>query len=215
MLIVGNDLVVYVSVDDGTHWTRWQTNLPTVPVHDLTIHPRENDLVLATYGRALWVGNMQPLRELSAETLARPAFLFEIRPAARYAFGTQGTNYALGGDKYLRVPNEPEGVAATYWLSAEGSPPARISVSDASGAVAREVTGPSHRGLNHVVIPFAQGGGRGRGGAGGTGLPGSGRGGRGDATLSGTVLVSGSYTVTLEAGGLRLTRPAVVRERIS
>src|SRR5262249_39673621 len=60
LLFVGNDLGVWFTVDDGAHWARWRANLPTIPVHDLTIHPRENDLAIATYGRSLWVGNMNP-----------------------------------------------------------------------------------------------------------------------------------------------------------
>src|SRR6185295_16927411 len=51
-LVVGNDIGVFVSIDDGAHWTRLKSNLPPAAVHDLTIHPRENDLVIGTYGRA-------------------------------------------------------------------------------------------------------------------------------------------------------------------
>jgi len=201
LLIVGNDLGVFVSIDDGARWTSWKANMPTVPVHDLTIHPRESDLVIGTYGRALWVGNMQPLRELSAEILARPVHMFEIKPATRYDFGTQGMNYALGGDKYLRVPNEPEGIVVNYSLGTEGTA-ARITVTDSAGAVLRTVNGPTKRGLNRVVIPFQVGGGRGRGG-------------RGASGAEGLALVPGKYTVTLDVGGQRLAKTAIVRPRPS
>jgi photosystem II stability/assembly factor-like uncharacterized protein len=196
LLIVGNDIGVYVSIDDGGHWTRWRANMPTVAVHDLLIHPRENDLVIATYGRALWVGNMLPLRELTSSVLAEPAHLFDVNPVPRYDFGTQGMNYALGGDKYLRVPNDPEGLVVNYSLGAEGLA-ARIVVTDSVGAAVRTVSGPTKRGLNRVVIPFQVGGGRGRGGRGGG--------------ADGAALGPGKYTVTLEIGGQRLTKPAIVR----
>jgi len=199
LLIIGNDIGVYVSINDGAHWTRWKADLPTVAVHDLLIHPRENDLVIATYGRALWTGSMLPLRELSAETLAQPVHLFDIKTATRYDFGTQGMNYALGGDKYLRVPNEPEGIVVNYSLGADGTA-ARIVVTDSAGAVARTVNGPAKRGLNRVVIPIQAFGGRGRGGRGGAG-----------GSESGAVLTPGKYTVTLEVGGQHLTKTAVVR----
>ena len=107
LLIVGNDIGVFVSIDGGASWTRLKANLPTVAVHDLTIHPRENDLVLGTYGRAIWVGDITPLQELSPETLDKTAHLFDIEPRARYGFGAIG-NYHLFGDSYLEVPNEPE-----------------------------------------------------------------------------------------------------------
>ena len=79
----------------------------------------------------------------------------------------------------------------------------QISVADSAGAVARQLTSTGRRGLNRVVIPFAVGGGRGRGGNGGA-----------PAANAGTTIVPGRYTVTLEAAGQRLTRPAVVRERL-
>ena len=71
LLFVGNDVGVFVSIDGGGHWTQMKANLPTVAVHDLTIHPRENDLVLGTYGRAFWAGDISPLQELSREDARR------------------------------------------------------------------------------------------------------------------------------------------------
>ncbi len=67
LLIAGNDLGVWVSIDAGANWSRLKANLPAVAVHDLTVHPRENDLVIGTYGRGIWVGDIRPLQE------ARPA----------------------------------------------------------------------------------------------------------------------------------------------
>jgi ligand-binding sensor domain-containing protein len=69
LLVIGNDIGVFVSVDAGARWSQLKANLPTVAVHDLTIHPRENDLVIGTYGRALWTGDITPLQELSAEVM--------------------------------------------------------------------------------------------------------------------------------------------------
>jgi photosystem II stability/assembly factor-like uncharacterized protein len=218
LLFVGNDLGVWVSVDDGAHWTRWRANLPTVAVHDLTIHPRESDIVLATYGRALWAGSMLPLRELTPDVLAKAVFVFEIKPVARYDFGTQGMNFALSGDKYLRVPNEPEGIPVNYWVSSNDSTRVQITVTDSAGAVARQISSTARRGLNRVVVPFAVGGGRGRGGGRGGGGPPPVLGGRGGAGApnanAGAPIVPGRYTITVEAAGQRLTRPAHVRERI-
>ncbi|MGH9394552.1 MAG: WD40/YVTN/BNR-like repeat-containing protein, partial [Terriglobales bacterium] len=148
LLFVGNDLGVYVSIDDGAHWAALQANLPSVPVQDLLVHPRENDLVLATYGRALWAGDISPLQELTPAVLAAPVHLFDIKPRARYGFGTQGMNYELYGDKYLRVPDEPDAWRVYYYLAADASAPARLTVTDAAGAVVRSLTGQARRGLN-------------------------------------------------------------------
>jgi photosystem II stability/assembly factor-like uncharacterized protein len=215
LLIVGNDIGVFVSIDGGARWTQLKANLPTVAVHDLTIHPRENDLVLGTYGRAFWTGDITPLQELSAKTLDEAAHLFDVEPRARYGFSTQGTNYHLFGDKYLGVPNEPEALVVNYYLKADAGGAAKITVKDFSGKVVRELDGPSKAGLNRALVPLAGGGGRGFGGGGGGGgaSTGSAQGrGRGGAPV--TPLGVGDYTVTVDVGGQTLTKPARVRERL-
>ena len=128
LLIVGNDIGVYVSINGGGEWTRLKANLPTVAVHDLTVHPRENDLVIATYGRAIWAGDITPLQELSADVLAKKFHLFAVEPKARYGFSLQGMNYHLFGDKYLEVPNEPEALVVQYHLAAAGTGQAQITL---------------------------------------------------------------------------------------
>jgi len=199
LLVVGNDLGVFVSIDNGAGWTRLRANLPTVPVHDLTVHPRENDLVLGTYGRAIWVGDISPLRELTPDTLASRAYLFDIEPRARYDFRAIG-NYHLFGDAYLEVPNEPDAIAITYLLAADADAPAKITVRDFAGRVVREIEGPAKRGLNTALWPI---------GAGGRGFGGGGRGGPPPAPPA-----VGDYMVTVEVAGETLTKPARVRERL-
>jgi photosystem II stability/assembly factor-like uncharacterized protein len=204
LLIVGNDLGVFVSIDGGAKWTQMKANLPTVAVHDLTIHPRENDLVLGTYGRAFWTGDITPLQELSAKTLDEPAHLFDIEPRARYNFSTQGMNYHLFGDKYIEVPNEPEALVVNYYLKADAASGAKITVKDFSGTVVRTLDGSAKAGLNRAFVPL--------GGAGGRGFGGGGRG-RGGAAVA--PLAVGDYTVTVDVAGQSLTKPARVRERIA
>jgi len=215
LLFVGNDIGLFVSIDDGAHWTQWRANLPIIPVHDLKIHPRENDIALATYGRAIWVGDMHVLRELDARSLAQPAYLFDIEPSVQYDFGSQGMNYALYGNKYLRIPNEPEGMAVTYWLDSATTDSPRITVTNEAGTVVRTVTDSTvQRGMNSVVIPFELRRPRGR-----RELAGS-RGGTGDGapaqrdSTPDVPLTPGRYTVALDVGSRHLTKPAVVRERI-
>ena len=191
LLVVGNDIGVYVSIDDGQHWSRMKSNLPTVAVHDLVIHPREKDLVLGTYGRSIWVGDVSPLQELTTEVLNRPVHLFDIEPKTRWGFGSQGMNYQLYGNKYIQVPNEPEGITVNFYLKAAASDSARLTVSDAGGRTVTQSSTSARAGLNRVVIGF--GGGRGGGG--------------------GTALAPGQYTVTLEVAGQKLSKPAEVKAR--
>jgi hypothetical protein len=112
-------------------------------------------------------------------------------------------NYELYGNKYLRVPNEPEAWAVNYYLKTNQPSPARISVTDANDAVVRQLEGPSKAGLNRVFVPLG-GGGRGQ-------APGGG----GRAGAAPTVsLAVGTYRVSVAVAGRTLTKPAVVRDRI-
>ncbi len=206
LLIVGNDLGVFVSIDGGTSWSRLRANLPTIPVQDLTIHPRENDLVLGTYGRGFWVGDISPLQELTPAVLGERAHLFDIEPRPHYGFSTQGMNYHLFGDKYIEVPNEPDALAIRYLLQADDAAGAKITVADPmDGSTLAELNGPARAGLNTVywnmqrVEPGQGGRGRGRSGFGGRG--------------GGPPVPPGTYRVTVEVSGQTLTKPGTIRER--
>jgi photosystem II stability/assembly factor-like uncharacterized protein len=196
LLIVGTDLAVHVSINGGQHWSRLKANLPTVAFHDLTIHPREGDLVLGTYGRAIWVGDITPLQDLTPATLDKNLHLFDIEPRARYGFSAIG-NYRLRGDNYLDAPNEPEAIVVNYYVKADG-PAATITVAEPGGRTLATLTGPARRGLNRVLWPLGGGGG--------------GRGGRGAA--GGGPSPIGDYTVTIEVAGEKMVKPARIRERI-
>lgn len=149
LLIVGNDLGVWVSNDAGATWARLKANLPTVPVHDLTVHPRENDLVLGTYGRGIWTGDITALQQATPAALSSAAHAFDIEPRPAYGFRAIG-NYDLFGDKYLQVPNEPDALIVNYWLREKGTAPAKVSVADANGKVVATFEAPAEAGLNRA-----------------------------------------------------------------
>jgi photosystem II stability/assembly factor-like uncharacterized protein len=212
LLFIGTDVGVFVSIDGAASWTRFKSNLPTVAVHDLLIHPRENDLVLGTYGRGFWTGDISPLQDLTPETLTANVHLFDIKPKAHYGFNTQGMNYRLFGNKYIEVPNEPDAMMINYWAKEASATPARITITDISGKQIAQLAGEVKAGLNRVpwsmtemTAPPGAGAGRGAraGGAGG------GRGGGG-----GVLVPPGDYLVTLEIGTDKQTKVGKVRERI-
>ncbi len=73
---------LYLSADSGAHWIEFRSNMPRVPVYDLVIHPRDNDLVLATHGRGVWIlDDISSLQQLTPQVLAEPAHLFAPRAA--------------------------------------------------------------------------------------------------------------------------------------
>ena len=170
LLIVGNDLGVWVSIDAGGAWARLKANLPTVPVHDLTIHPRENDLVLGTYGRGIFLGDITHLQELSTDVLAKPFHLFAVEPRTAYNFRAQG-NFHLFGNAYIEVPNEPDALIVNYALRARDAAGARVTIADIKGTELAQLKGPSEAGLNRVQWNMRAGAAPagGRGGRGGLG----------------------------------------------
>jgi photosystem II stability/assembly factor-like uncharacterized protein len=120
LLWAGTELGLYASHDEGKLWRRLHLkNLPTVAVHDVLVHPRENDLVLGTHGRALWVfDDATPLQQFDPGAPLQ-AQLFDVRPALR--FPSRFTRYGLG-DKEWKAPNPPAGALITYALPEKMAP---------------------------------------------------------------------------------------------
>jgi hypothetical protein len=113
LLFVGNEVGVYVSIDRGDNWTRLKNNLPVVPVDDLLIHPRENDLIVGTHGRSIWIlPDVAPLEHLSTETLAEAGQLFPQKLVTMWA---QRGGFPFSGATFS-APNPPRGVLIRYYL---------------------------------------------------------------------------------------------------
>jgi photosystem II stability/assembly factor-like uncharacterized protein len=152
LLYAGTELGLFVSYTGGNTWMPLGLkNLPTVAVHDILIHPRENDLILATHGRSLWVfDDATPIQQMSEAIAAGDAHLFDIRPALR--FTARFTRYGIG-DKVFAGPNPPYGALITYYLKAkpDEKTTVKLSVLDAGGKLVREIKqAPREAGLNRL-----------------------------------------------------------------
>jgi photosystem II stability/assembly factor-like uncharacterized protein len=125
---------VFVSFDDGDHWQPLQLNLPTTSVRDLVIH--EDDLVIATHGRAFWVlDDMTPLRQLATRVADSAAFLFQPATAYRVRPGSdQGS--PVPADEPL-FDNPPDGAILDYYLKENASAAIQLEIFDASGSLVR------------------------------------------------------------------------------
>ncbi|HYX41188.1 MAG TPA: hypothetical protein VE821_05805, partial [Pyrinomonadaceae bacterium] len=85
LLFVGTEFGLYFSIDGGAKWVQLKGGMPTIAVHDLTIQQRENDLVVGTFGRGIYIlDNYTPLRLLRPEMLTREAMLFPVKDALMY-----------------------------------------------------------------------------------------------------------------------------------
>jgi photosystem II stability/assembly factor-like uncharacterized protein len=149
LLIVGNDKGVWVSIDEGTRWVRMQGNMPSVPVHDLLVHPREHDLVVGTYGRAMYITDVSVLQQCDEKVLAEDIHLFDIEP--RGAFQASGWgNYDFYGDRHITTPNEPNAITISYYLRDTQERKVSVTIADLSNRLLRTITGTSLQGLNTV-----------------------------------------------------------------
>ncbi len=120
LLFLGTDFGLYVSFDYGLNWQKWMHNFPSAPARDLKIHPREHDLIVGTFGRAVFIlDDIRPLREIAqtkGAVLEKPFRLFSPPTAyqANYA-SYEGTRYT--GDAGFVGSNRPYGLAMTVWVN--------------------------------------------------------------------------------------------------
>jgi photosystem II stability/assembly factor-like uncharacterized protein len=209
LLYLGTEYALYVSVNAGKEWKRFMTGLPTVRIDDLLIHPRDNDLIVGTHGRSIWIiDDVTPLQQLTDAVMNADVTLFAPRPGVAWRTDTQLT-INVGGNKHFRGENPQPGTAISYYLKAAASGDVKITITDYSGKVVREIAGPKDAGLNRVQwnlrgnppAAAAAGGQRGAGGGGG----GGGRGGGGGAALE-----PGAYLVKLTVGGKDYTTKVII-----
>jgi hypothetical protein len=145
LLFVGTEFAVYVSIDGGANWTRMKNNMPTQPVQDLKIHPRENDLIAATHGRGIYIADISPLQELTAEVLTSNAYLFRVEPKIKWVSNVS-PNYASSN---FSGESEPLASAIYYYL--KDKPAGEVKVSIYQGRVLiNEIMGTTDPGINKV-----------------------------------------------------------------
>ncbi len=160
LLYAGTELGIFASFDRGASWADLRLGLPPVAVRDLEVHPRDNDLVIATHSRGFYIlDDVTALQRLadageSGEAL-RGLELFDPMPAVRY---TRASDVSTLGDRVWVAPNQPYGALLTYWADAELAAGARVRVdiADGTGRTVRSLTGPAEAGINRVVWNLAE-----------------------------------------------------------
>jgi hypothetical protein len=119
LLFVGTEFGVFFTNDGGTKWVQLKSGLPTIAVRDIAIQKRENDLVLATFGRGFYIlDNYTPLRTLKAELFDKEASFFPVKDALMYVEATPlgGGPKGTQGESYYQTPNPQVGAVITYYL---------------------------------------------------------------------------------------------------
>jgi photosystem II stability/assembly factor-like uncharacterized protein len=168
LLYAGTEYGFYISLNGGREWKEFMTGLPTVRVDDVMVHPRDNDLILGTHGRSIWImDDITPLQQLSDEAMKSDSQVLDIRPATAWANDIQRA-ILVEGAKHFRGQNPPRGAAISYWLKSAPSADIRVTITDIQGREIRSLQGSKEVGLNRVQWDLTLAGGRGgRGGRGG------------------------------------------------
>lgn len=155
VLYVGTDVGAFVSLDQGASWQKFMTGLPTVPVHDLKVQPRDRELIAGTHGRAIWVVDVAPLPEL-ADSLTRRAPLVLFRPRTAWQYGERRINGEDPGQGTFRSASPPYGADIAYRVTGAVATADRASVTilNAMGDTVQSLTGPGTNGLQRVSWNF-------------------------------------------------------------
>ena len=238
LLFVGTEFGVFYTIDGGAKWTQLKNNLPTVAVHDLLIHPRDNDLIAATHGRGFWImDDISPLQQLTEKVQTAAAHLFDNRVATQWL---RVQPHGTGGSLAFRGENPTRAAVVNYYLGPAVTGEVKFEIANITGTQRRTLTAPARAGINRLewnmsydpspedvaafreqqqrqqeqaaargINPAEAGrGGQGRGGQGGGG-GGRGRGGAGGP--QGEAAPPGEYRVTMTVNGQSYTTRLLVR----
>jgi len=134
LLFAGTELAVYVSFNDGDNWQPLRLNMPATSIRDLVIH--DNDLVVGTHGRSFWIlDDIAPLRQLTDDSINRPAYLFA--PSDTYRLPRDTNEDTPLPPEEPAGKNPPDGAVLYYYLSTAATAPISLEVFDSAGKLVR------------------------------------------------------------------------------
>lgn len=152
LLYAGNDEGVFISFNGGENWQSLRSNMPVVAVKDLKVQPRENDLIVGTYGRGAFIMDVSLLQQLDKNTLNQEAYLFEIetKPERNFSERAYWGNYELSGDSHAFTENEENGMVIYYYLKNDDQD-ATIEIYNALGKLVKELKIDHTAGLHKTI----------------------------------------------------------------
>lgn len=173
LLYAGTELGVYASLDKGSTWFALDGNLPTVPVYDLQVHPRDRELIAGTHGRSIQILDVSPLQQMTGDVLGKAAHLFA--PTVALQYGERPVLSEPRAQRMWRGDRVPSAAVITYRLTAPLPSAPRVAITNVAGDTVAMLMGTNVAGLNTVSWNLMatgsqlapQGGGRGGGGFGG------------------------------------------------
>jgi photosystem II stability/assembly factor-like uncharacterized protein len=155
ILFAGTELGLYISLDGGKKWGRFDNNLPPVAVHDMVIHPTTDDLVLATHGRSIVIiDDISPLRQITPEVLTKSIHFLESKPTLLRDPGAGGGWF--GGDGNFVGQNPSTNARIIYYMSKRHTfGKMSVEVYDQEGKLLKELPAGKSAGINVVEMVSA------------------------------------------------------------
>lgn len=159
LLFVGSEFGLFVSIDGGKNWAQlnYNNNIPNVPIRDVVIHPRDNEVILATHGRGIMIIDelgLNILRQLTPEIMQSKFTLFESSP---YIIPLNGFDAgAATDDEFTGANPVSDPVVAYYLKDRQLVGDFRIEILDNDGSVINSTPAGKHKGVNIVSLPLSR-----------------------------------------------------------
>ncbi|HET7216700.1 MAG TPA: hypothetical protein VFJ02_01570, partial [Vicinamibacterales bacterium] len=156
VLYIGTDTGLFLSLDRAKSWQRLKANLPTVRIDEITLHPRDNAMILATHGRALWIlDHLEPIQEYAAARSATADVkLFTPPSYAMFRRPARDRNYEFWGNQVFYGENPPQ-AAIISWYQKQPVTNLQLKITDSAGRQVREISGTTLANVNRAGIQAA------------------------------------------------------------
>ena len=139
VLYIGTETGIFLSLDRGRSWRRFQANMPDVRVDEITLHPRDNAMLVATHGRALWIlDHIEPIQEYTAAKAAGEAKLYTVPTALEWK-SKNSLNEEFWGHQYF-IGENPSFDALIQYQVNKALPDLKVRITDAGGKQVRDLT---------------------------------------------------------------------------
>lgn len=155
LLFLGTEFGLYVSIDAGKNWSKWKHGYPTVPTMDLVIHPRDHDLAIGTFGRAIYIlDDIRPLRTLAKEgtsVLNKTVKVFPAPDAYMAIYRQPNGKHDFQTDNLFMGENRPKGAMISFAFTSKDKDKkdsVKVEVLNASRQVIRTFKTPAKAGVN-------------------------------------------------------------------
>lgn len=195
LLFAGTDGGLFVSFNGGNEWIQLK-QIPPVPVKDILVHKRENDLLAATYGRGIYAADISILKEMKNDFFDNDVYLFNIepKPLSNVSEQSRWGNLELMGNKHLSTPNEPNGLKINYYLKNIPKDAPKINIYDSADKLVKTIECKKTIGLNSILWAFDKN-----------------RESRETRGPGAAVNSPGTFKVVLSVDGKEFTKPGVVK----